>query len=315
MEPDPPLNPRPQAASPRKGEPELAYENLLIDIDGAVATITLNRPHAMNALSQGLMNDYENALTELNRGDAIRVIRLKGAGRAFSAGYDLAQGAGAAASDGNGSPADKGTPALADFGESPVILEREGMRVQIERWLRIWNYRKPVIAQVHGYCLSGGLDLLATTDIAFAAAGTRFGHPASRGVGIPLLLGMLPLKVGASRTKRILFTGDLIDADEAREWGLVDYIADQAELDQRVLDYCRRVAMLPLDALSVHKHVVNRWMEIMGARLGSYEGAEYDALYHTTGAYHEFGRRIAEQGLKKALEWRDGPFKNSPAAN
>jgi enoyl-CoA hydratase/carnithine racemase len=134
-------------------------------------------------------------------------------------------------------------------------------------------------------------------------------------VGIPLLLGMLPLKVGASRTKRILFTGDLIDADEALDWGLVDFVADQAALDQRVLDYCHRVAMLPLDALSVHKHVVNRWMEIMGARLGSYEGAEYDALYHTTGAYHEFGRRIAEHGLKKALEWRDGPFKPSPAAD
>jgi enoyl-CoA hydratase len=289
----------------------MTYENILVEIDGAVATITLNRPHAMNALSNPLLDDYENALAELNRGDAIRVIRLKGAGRAFSAGYDLAQGHGAGGygKREESGPDDGDERALADFGESGVLLEREGMRVQIERWLRIWNYRKPIIAQVHDYCLSGGLDLLSTTDIAFAATGTRFGHPAARGVGIPLMLGMLPLKVGASRTKRILFTGDLIDAEEAKEWGLVDYVVEPGELDRRVLDYCRRVALLPLDALSVHKHVVNRWMEIMGARLGSYEGAEYDALYHTTGAYHEFTRRIAEQGLKKALEWRDGPFK------
>jgi len=298
----------------------MTYENLLVEVDGAVATITLNRPQALNALGQGLMDDYENALIELNRGDAVRVIRLRGAGRAFCSGYDLAQGSGTVAegyTSKNGSNTDAagdGDIPAAGFGESPLILERESLRTQIERWLRIWNYRKPVIAQVHGYCLSGGLDLLSTTDITFAAAGTRFGHPAARAVGIPLMLGMLPLKVGASRTKRILFTGDLIDADEAEKWGLVDFLVEQDELDQRRLDYCHRVALLPLDALSVHKHVVNKWSEIMGARTASYEGAEYDALYHTTGAFREFGRRIVESGLKDALAWRDGPFKNSTTA-
>jgi len=299
----------------------MEFQNLVVEIDGPVATITLNRPEALNSLSGGLMDDYAAALAALNKGDAVRVIRLRGAGRAFCTGYDISAAGGKqrgsdarANGDAGASPVTApvpGEPHIAHFGEGRAILEREFLRERIEYWLRLWNYRKPVIAQVHGYCLSGGLDLLATTDITFAAAGTRFGHPASRGVGIPLLLGMLPLKVGASRTKHLLFTGDLIEAAEAREWGLVDYVESPDELDAATARYCQRVAMQPMDSLSVHKHVTNRWTEIMGARLGSYEGAEFDTLYHTSPVYGEFVRRIAEGGLKSALAWRDNPYKES----
>jgi enoyl-CoA hydratase len=295
----------------------MEFENLTVSIDGPVATITLNRPDKLNALSAGLMADYDAALTALAPGDRVRVIRLRGSGRAFCSGYDLSPpGPGSQRSYG---PADtprspqmekaNGERALADHGESFALLEREGMRQQAERWLRIWNYRKPVIAQVHGYCLSGGLDLLATTDLAFAASGTRFGHPAARGVGIPVLMGMLPLKIGPARTKRILFTGDLIDADTALDWGLVEWVADPAELDELALAYCQRAAMLPMDALTVHKQAVNRWSELMGARVAALEMVDMDALYHTTPAYFEFNRQIKEHGLQHALAWRDGPFR------
>ena len=82
----------------------------------------------------------------------------------------------------------------------------------IERWLWMWNYRKPIIAQTHGYCLSGGLDLIGACDIVFAAEGTLFGHPAARGMGIPVTIGMMPMRIGAMATKELLFTGDLFDA-------------------------------------------------------------------------------------------------------
>jgi enoyl-CoA hydratase len=284
----------------------LHSENLTVDVDGPVATITLNRPGTLNALSAGLMADYDAALTALAPGDKVRVIRLRGAGRAFCSGYDLSRPGSSDGGDTNGE-----SRALAGYGESFALLEREGMRQQAERWLRIWNYKKPVIAQVHGYCLSGGLDLLSTTDLAFAASGTRFGHPAARGVGIPILMGMLPLKIGAAKTKRILFTGDLIDADRALDWGLVEWVVEPQELDDRTMEYCQRAAMLPMDALSIHKQSVNRWSEIMGARVAALEMVDMDALYHTTPAYFEFNRRIMEHGLKAALAWRDGPFKES----
>ncbi len=292
----------------------MQFENLTVSIDGPVATVTLNRPDKLNALSAGLVADYDAALTALAPGDRVRVIRLRGAGRAFCSGYDLSPSTDPA--ERSHGPADRGdtyatgddTHALADCGQSSALLEREGMRQQAERWLRIWNYRKPVIAQVHGYCLSGGLDLLSTTDLAFAANGARFGHPAARGVGIPLLMGMLPLKVGAAKAKRILFTGDLIDAGQALDWGLVEWVVEPEDLDGRTMDYCQRAAMLPMDALSIHKQAVNRWSEIMGARVAALEMVDMDALYHTTPAYHEFNRRIAEHGLRSALSWRDAPF-------
>jgi enoyl-CoA hydratase len=293
----------------------MKFDNLTVDIEGPVATITLNRPAKLNAISAGLMADYDAALTALAPGDTVRVIRLRGAGRAFCSGYDLSPPGDGARSYGPLAPArsdptaESGeTRALADYGESSALREREGMRQQAERWLRIWNYRKPIIAQVHGYCLSGGLDLLSTTDLAFAANGTRFGHPASRGVGIPVLMGILPLKIGAAKTKRILFTGDLIDAEAALEWGLVEWVVDPAELDGRAMAYCQRAAMLPMDALTIHKQAVNRWSELMGARVAALEMVDMDALYHTTPAYFEFNRRIVEHGLQPALAWRDGPF-------
>ena len=288
------------------------YDNILVEVDDAVATITLNRPERLNALSAGLLDDFQAALRELNPGDEIRVIRVRGAGRAFCPGYDLSPGGAtyAAAKP----PVGRGD-ALADLGESAIARDRERMRELIDRWLWVWNYRKPIVAQTHAYCLSGGLDLIGACDIVYAAEGTLFGHPAARGLGIPITLGMLPVKIGAAATKELLFTGDLIDAHEAQRLGLIRRVLPADELDERTLDFCRRVALTPLDALTVHKHVTNRWLEVMGLRLAALEGAEYDAIFHMTPSYSEFARRTNEDGLRAALEWRDGPFAKGPAAD
>jgi enoyl-CoA hydratase len=291
--------------------PELTYDNVLVDIDGPVATLTLNRPEQLNALSTGLLDDLYAALRALNPGDDVRVIRLRGAGRAFCPGYDLAP-----TSSYSGLPRDRSArgTALADLGESPIARDRESLREMIDRWLWMWNYRKPVIAQTHGYCLSGGLDLIGACDIVFAAEGTLFGHPAARGMGIPVTLGMMPLKIGAAATKELLFTGDTIDAAEAVRIGLIAHVVAADELDERVAAFCQRVALNPLDVLTVHKHVTNRWSEVMNVRLAAFEGAEYDSIAHMTPSMAEFGRRTNEDGLRAALAWRDGPYSSGPAA-
>lgn len=307
----------------------MEYDNLLVDIDGAVATLTLNRPERLNAISGGLFSDLEAALRQLNDGDEVRVIRLRGAGRAFCAGYDLTPNDSAfpaprrspsrrpAASGPTEGGAAGGAPAsamnardaLADGGESRIAIDREALATGTDRWLRIWSYRKPIIAQVHGFCLSGALDLIGACDIVFAGAGSRFGHPAARGMGIPITLGMLPLRIGPAATKELLFTGDLVDAEEARQLGLVRRVYADEELDARTLAFCRRVALNSLDALTVHKHVTNRWAEVAGVRLAVREGADFDAIFHEAPSLARFDELSRTEGLKAALEWRDGPYR------
>src|ERR1700744_5071763 len=244
----------------------MEFENILVDIDGPVATITLNRPEKLNALSEGLRADLHDALVALNPGDRVRVIRLKGAGRAFCPGYDLSPGRPSDGhvygSDDTGDGTAAHGDALADYGEASLSPHRQRMRAMGDSWMWMWNYRKPIIAQTHNYCLSGGLDLIGTCDIVFAAEGTRFGHPAGRGMGIPPIMGMLPMKIGAAATKELLFTGDLVDAQTAKELGSARPGGPSPERDERVMAFCQRVAMRPLDGLTVHKHATNRWMEL-----------------------------------------------------
>ena len=141
------------------------YENVLVETDGPVATITLNRPEKLNAISGGLRDDLEAALREMNPGDDIRVIRLKGAGRAFCAGYDLTPGGGAM----NWRPNQRTGDQAWELGESRIALDRENLRVSVDRWLWMWGYRKPIVAQVHGWCLAGGGEMIGACDIVFAA--------------------------------------------------------------------------------------------------------------------------------------------------
>jgi enoyl-CoA hydratase len=280
------------------------YENVLVETgsDG-VATITLNRPEKLNALSEGLRADLEAALRELSPGDAVRVIRIKAAGRAFCAGYDLTPGQGRRAA----ATRERGTHAW-ELGESRIARDREGLRNMVDRWLWMWSYRKPIVAQVQGFCLAGGSELVGACDIIYAAEDARFGHPASRALGIPPTLGMWPAKIGMLKTKELLFSGDMIDGREAEKIGMVNHAVPAEKLDEGTMAFCQRIAKLPLDALSVHKHVTNRWFEIAGLRTSAAEGAEFDAIYHETPSFGEFGRIAAEKGLKSALAWRDEPF-------
>jgi enoyl-CoA hydratase len=271
----------------------MAFETVLFEPDGAVAYITLNRPEKLNAISPQLRNDLEAALREADNGDEIRVVVLRAAGRAFCAGYDL-------------------TPQVRPAGEPvqrrSIAQDRDGLRKSIERWLWMWNFRKPIIAQVHGFCLAGGGELAGMCDIIFCAEDAKFGHPAGRALGIPPTLGLWPMKIGMLKSKELLFTGDTIDGKEAERIGMVNHAVPAAELADYVKRFAERVAQVPLDALTVHKHVVNRWFEIMGLRTGAGEGAEFDAIYHETPAALEFSQIARERGLKAALEWRDKPF-------
>lgn len=287
--------------------------NIDLEIQGGVATLTLNRPERLNALSPELRADFEAALADLKPGDSVKVIRVRGAGRGFCSGYDMSSGQSVysmAPQDAGRSEVPGAVP-MAQMGEGRAVLDRERIREGIERWIAVANYRKPIVAQVHGVCLAGGLDLIGVSDVVYSADNARFGHPAARGLGIPPTLGMLPLKIGVARTKELLFTGDVIDGLQAERWGLVNRTFAEDELDTRTMELCQRMALNTMDALNLHKSVANRWADLMGQRDGALVGAEYDALFHVSPASEEFGRIAGGTGLREALAWRDGPFKQS----
>jgi enoyl-CoA hydratase len=287
-----------------------SYDTIELDEDGPVATITLNRPDKLNSISTELRREVEAAFNVVARNDAIRVLRIRGAGRAFSAGYDLAGGYEPLRNGGEPVPeSEQGEDWLRDLGRSNIAVDVEGLRDVADWLLRLRRFEKPVIAQVHGYCLSGALDLISTCDIVLAAESTRFGHPASRGLGVPPLLGMLPFKLGALRTKELLFTGDLIGAAQAESWALINGVVPDDELEGAVLNYCRRVAMMHRESLALHKQVTNRWIDLMGVQAAVDLTVDLDAMAHESPFLAEFGRIASEQGVKAALEWRDGPFR------
>ena len=280
------------------------YDNLLIDIDGAVATITFNQPDLLNPIDDNAMGTLLEALEELDDGDAVRVIRLKGAGRAFSAGGDLRS----IYEKFDYKPTRTGD-GPAELGGSRAEMDRNWLKILIKQFLALAAYRKPVIAQVHGYCIGGGIELIGASDVIFAAEDAKFGHPPIRAHGILPTFGGWPFRLGALKTKELIFSGDLIDGKEAERIGMINRAIPADRLDDYTMAYCQRISNTPLDALSIGKHWTNRWFELAGAVTAAMEGAEFDAVLHATPAFDEFVRIAKADGVGAAIAWRDAAFK------
>ena len=282
------------------------FKEIKVEIDGPVATISFNRPERLNALNETMHVELLDALAELDPGDAVRVIRLKGEGRSFCAGGDMGQIYDKYLEE---SPP-KGANA-ADLGEAQLWRDRVWLRTLADRHLHLWSYRKPVVAQVHGYCLGAGIELIGSCDLIFSAESARFGHPPSRAHGIPVTIGQWPLKIGSIKAKELLFTGDMIGAAEAERLGMINAAVSDDALDAHVMAMCRKIANVPLDALTTVKHLVNRWDEIGGLRTAVYAGADYNAMYHTTPAFDRFIEIAATDGVNAAIAWRAAPVKQA----
>jgi enoyl-CoA hydratase len=260
-------------------------------VEDRVFRITLDRPEKLNAMNGRLLSELDAALDEFEADPEASVLVIRGAGRAFCAGYDLT-------GSGGGGP-----------GAFTVTEDRWSLRKTIARWQRLWNLPKPTIAQVHGYCLAGGTELAGHCDIVFAADDAQFGHPAGRTLGVIPTLSMWPYLMGMRKTKEYLFTGDSITAAEALEYGLVNRVYPRGRLDEETLAYARRVAMIPADLLTLHKAATNRFFELMGIYAAEQSASEFDVIAHQTATAKTEVRRMRELGLKKALDARDESFR------
>lgn len=279
------------------------YENLLIDrvgVDGRVARVTLNRPEKMNSLSQELLFEWNDALHELEADDSARVIIVRGAGRTFSAGYDLA-------------PARGGADAVVrrykttdDKGRRLLMGIRTGMQQITDIHMYFFSMAKVSIAQVHGYCLAGGSELATGCDLVYVAEDAQIGYPAVR-FGVPDMQ-FHPWMMGMRNAMEAVLTGDSMSGVEAARTGWANQAFPPGELDAAVLAKAERIAQMPPDIVQLNKRTVHRAMEIMGLRTAIRAGTELCTLGIHQASFQAFIEQMRQGGLTRALQTRDEPF-------
>jgi enoyl-CoA hydratase len=262
-------------------------------LDGGVATLTLDRPERLNAIVPELVDDLEAALDRAEADDAVRAIRLRGAGRAFCAGYDIDWGARAMEEAEGGAAWDP----MADY---------RMMSRFVRAYMRLWRSPKPVIAQVHGHCVGGGTDFALCSDLIVCAEDCRIGYPPARVWGSPTT-AMWVYRLGLERAKRLLLTGDPIDGRTAVEWGLASEAHPAEGLDAAALALAQRVARLPANQLQMMKLLVNQAYEQMGLAGTQLVGTLLDGAARHTPEGLAF-TRAAMEDVRAAVAARDAPF-------
>jgi enoyl-CoA hydratase len=267
---------------------------VLYEAADGVATLTLNRPERLNTIVPALIEDLVGGLRRARDADDVRAIRLRGAGRVFCAGYDIDWGAELEVREADG--AEPWDP-IADYAH---------MSRFVDAYMELWRSPKPVIAQVHGFCVGGGTDLALCSDLIVCAEDCRIGYPPARVWGSPTT-SMWIYRLGLERAKRLLLTGDALDGRRAVEWGLASEAAPAEELDDAALALARRVALLPSNQLHMMKLLVNQAYEQMGLRVTQLIGTLLDGSARHTPEGVRFSRRALED-VRAAVAERDGPF-------
>jgi enoyl-CoA hydratase/carnithine racemase len=281
------------------------YQNILYEVEGGKARVTLNRPEKLNALSGELQRELRDAMWEADNDTNVHCVILRGAGRSFCAGYDLSPLSSPRRTD------DSYTAVYRGY----ATLEDDIWQLEQQQYLRmtIFDMHKPVIGQVHGYCLAGGTDLVLLCDMIIAAEDAIFGFPPVRAMGTPPA-HMWLYHVGPQWAKRMLLTGDSITGADAARIGLVLQAVPVDALEETVEELGDKMAMINIELLASQKRIVNLGMELMGARTLQRLAAENDGRAHRAPAVREFGEIAREKGLKAALEWRDSRFGDGRAS-
>ena len=277
----------------------MTYVTILYEKNDFLATVTLNRPDKLNALSETLQLEVRDALEDAGwRDERVRVIVLKAAGRAFSAGFDIS--------------ADQGGSAVQwrDF-----FMKGKGFSASAW-WDVFWNNPKPIIAQIQGYCIAGGLATATFCDMRICSEDSRFGAPEIR-MGGPYIPAVWPWVIGMTKARELLYTGELIDAAEAKRIDLVNDVVPSAELDEFVYRRAETIAKLPAVTVECNKKLVNMSYELMGVRQVMERSMELEAIAHASEddapEIRQFNEIRRNRGLKAALNWNADRFAENDA--
>ena len=253
-----------------------------------ISRITLNRPDSRNALNNILRGELYGTLEANDQDPDVRVTIIRGAGKAFCAGYDL--------------KADN----RADQPFHTAGGDGNWARHVVDGFFRVWDLAKPVIAQVHGYCLAGGTELATSCDLVYVAEDAQIGYPVVRSMSPPDNQ-FFPWLLGLRDAMEMMLTGSAISGVEAAQNGFANraYPADQ--LEDAVLEVAERIAKVPPDIQQINKRAVHRQMDAMGIRSAIRAGTEIQALaFHSQSTRAHFKELAA--GLTGALSKRDGEF-------
>ena len=279
-------------------------EHIIYEAVDCRARITLNRPAKRNALSIPLLEELHAALWEADNDKDVHSIILRGAGKSFSAGYDLTPGLNNPPSGGRPGRTYREGGIYAD----PTI-DDDIWRLEYSQRLRmvLFDMHKPVLAQVHGHCLAGGTDIALLCDMVIAADDAIIGFPPARDLG-SLPNQMWVYHCGPQWAKRLVLTGDTVTGAEAAQIGLVMKSVPADMLEAEVEGLADRMAMIDPDLLTANKRIVNMGLELMGARTLQRMAAENDARAHLALGTRSFRQVAREHGLKAALDGRDANF-------
>ena len=246
--------------------------------------LVLNRPDKLNAISVELREALDAAIADAADAAAVRVIVIAGAGRAFCAGYDLSEAA-----------------------PDSAWAWREVLARDVEATMAIWRCPKPVIAQVHGYALAGGLELAMACDLVVAAEDAQLGEPEIRFGSAPVTL-LMPYLIGQKKTRELLMTGDLVDGTEAHRIGLVNRVVPADGLAAEVDELADRLARVPSDVMAPTKEMLNRAMEAAGFLDAVAVGLDLQSFVNMSETAREFDAVVRRDGMKAALAWRDARY-------
>ena len=276
----------------------MSYETLIYSVDGQVATITLNRPERLNTIVPPMPDEFEMAVKQATLDQAVKVIVLRGAGRSFCAGYDFGDGFHHwdewVTTEGRWDPGKDFAWAASPYGPT-------------QKFLSIWQSPKPVIAQVHGWCVGGGSDMALCADLIIASEDAQIGTPYSRIWGC-YLSGMWLYRLGLTKAKEHALTGKPLSGREAAEIELINKAVPFDQLEQAVAEQAEQLAAIPISQLAAMKLIVNQAYENMGLRSTQTLGPILDGLMRNTPDAHAFIDTAATHGVKAATNRRDAVF-------
>ncbi|MCJ0763486.1 crotonase/enoyl-CoA hydratase family protein [Variovorax terrae] len=274
-----------------------SYSTLRIDKDSThprIARLLLNRPERLNAITDATPREIRAAVEWAQADDEVHVIVVEGAGKGFCGGYDLADSAQEHIEH----------PCQQEKSPWDPMVDYATMKRNTEDFMSLWRCSKPTIAKVHGWAAAGGSDIALCCDLLVMAEDAHIGYMPTRVWGCPTT-AMWTYRLGPTRAKQLMFTGDAIDGRTAAAWGLANEAVPAAGLEAATMRLAARIAGVPRGHLAMHKMVVNQVLLSMGLEQSQMMATVFDGITRHNPEGLWFRRHAQENGFKAAVQWRD----------